>query len=361
MSGNSFGNYFKITTFGESHGPAIGVTIDGCPAQIPISEEIINQVLSRRKPGQSAIASPRKESDECKIISGVFNGLTTGTPLTILIENNNQQSKDYEPLKEVYRPGHADFVYQQKYGIRDHRGGGRSSARETAARVAAGVVANQILKKYQVEIYAYVFSIGEVRLPLELRTVYPSDAIDQFITRIPDAVYNEKAIQYLNTLKEQGDSCGGAIICFVKNCHIGLGNPVFDKLNAVLAHAMFSINAVKGFEIGQGLHSSTMKGSEYNDSLESFDDQQTQYHSNNEGGITGGLSNGNTIYFSTYFKPVSSIKQTQSTINTSNQPIDINVEGRHDPCVVPRAVPIIEAMTALVLADAILSAKNDHV
>ena len=344
MAGNTFGTLFKVTTFGESHGEAIGGVIDGCPAGIRIDFDAIATEMSRRKPGQSAIVTQRKEDDEVNILSGIFEGITTGAPIGFTIINQDQKSQDYSHIKDIYRPSHADYTYQQKYGIRDYRGGGRSSARETACRVVAGAIAKQIIS--QIEIDAFVSSVGEIFIDK------PYQELDFSLTdtnpvRCPDLPTAIKMEDYIKEVRKEGDSVGGTITCVIKGVPVGLGEPVFDKLHAELGKAMLSINAVKGFEYGSGFCGAKMKGSQHNDLLNT--DGTTK--SNLSGGIQGGISNGMDIYFRVAFKPVATIMQKQQTINTDGEEVIMQGKGRHDPCVVPRAVPIVEAMAALVLAD----------
>ncbi len=355
MAGNSFGHLFKLTSFGESHGEAIGGIIDGCPAGLEIDLNFIQNELDRRKPGQSDISSPRKEDDKVEFLSGIFEGKTVGTPIGFIIKNTNQQSKDYSNLKDVYRPSHADFVYEKKYGIRDHRGGGRSSARETISRVVAGAIAKLYLKQFNIQINAFVKQIGPVKLEKPYSDYILSDS-EKNSVRCPDADIAKKMIAHIEQLKSEGDTCGGIIQCVIQNTPVGLGEPVFDKLHAELGKAMLSINAVKGFEIGSGFDSIIHKGSELNDEFDTKDGIVTT-KTNHSGGIQGGISNGMPIYFNVAFKPVASIKKEQSTVNTENQKTKITIEGRHDPCVVPRAVPIVESMAALVILDYLLLNK----
>ena len=344
MAGNSFGTIFKLTTFGESHGPAIGGIIDGCPAGIYIDFEAITSEMQRRKPGQSAIVTQRKEEDEVKFLSGIFDGKTTGMPIGFIIENTDQKSKDYSHIKDIYRPSHADFTYDKKYGIRDYRGGGRSSARETACRVVAGAIAKQLLK--DIQITAYVSSVGEMELKKHYSEVDFSE-IEKNPVRCADAEMAVKMETYIKSIRKEGDTIGGTVTCVIQNVPIGLGEPVFDKLHAELGKAMLSINAVKGFEYGSGFAGTTMKGSEHNDSFNVDGTTKT----NHSGGIQGGISNGADIYFKVAFKPVATIMQKQETIDSKGNKAEAEGKGRHDPCVVPRAVPIVEAMAALVLAD----------
>jgi len=344
MAGNTFGKLFNVTTFGESHGVAIGGVIDGCPSNITLDFEAIQNEMNRRKPGQSSIVTQRKEPDEVKFLSGVFEGKTTGTPIGFVIENANQKSKDYSHIKEAYRPSHADYVYDKKYGNRDYRGGGRSSARETASRVVAGAIAKQVLKT--VKINAFTSSVGDIFIDKPYQDLDFSK-IESNIIRCPDQDIADKMIARVKEIRKEGDTIGGTITCVVQNVPVGLGEPVFDKLHADLGKAMLSINAVKGFEYGSGFCGAKMKGSQHNDLYNSDGTTKT----NLSGGIQGGISNGMDIYFRVAFKPVATIMQKQDTINKDGKIVEMQGKGRHDPCVVPRAVPIVEAMTALVLAD----------
>ncbi len=344
MAGNTFGTVFKLTTFGESHGPAIGGIIDGCPAGLQLDLEAVQQEMQRRKPGQSAIVTQRKEADTVNFLSGIFEGVTTGTPIGFTIANSDQKSKDYSHLKEAYRPSHADFSYDKKYGLRDYRGGGRSSARETACRVVAGAIAKQLLK--DITITAYVSSVGEINLDKAYSDLDFSQ-IEQNPVRTADAEMAKTMEAYIREVRKEGDTVGGCISCVVQNVPAGWGEPVFDKLHAQLGKAMLSINAVKGFEYGSGFLSTTMKGSKHNDSFVADGSTKTNY----SGGIQGGISNGADIYFKVAFKPVATLMQKQQTINTKGEEVELEGKGRHDPCVVPRAVPIVEAMTAMVLTD----------
>ncbi len=344
MAGNSFGKIFKLTTFGESHGAAIGGVIDGCPAGITIDFDAIAAEMQRRKPGQSAIVTQRKEEDEVQFLSGIFEGKTTGTPIGFVIENTDQKSKDYGHIKDIYRPSHADYTYDKKYGVRDYRGGGRSSARETACRVVAGAIAKQLLKG--IKITAYVSSVGE----MELKKLYSEidfSEIEKNPVRCPDAEMASKMEEYIKKIRKEGDTIGGVVSCVIQNVPIGLGEPVFDKFHAEIAKAMLSINAVKGFEYGSGFAGTAMRGSQHNDSFNTDGSTKTNY----SGGIQGGISNGEDIYFRVAFKPVATIMQKQQTIDSEGNKAIAEGKGRHDPCVVPRAVPIVEAMAALVIAD----------
>lgn len=344
MAGNVFGKIFQLTTFGESHGPSIGGIIDGCPAGITIDPEAVQRDLDRRRPGQSAIVTQRKEEDKVQFLSGIFEGKTTGTPIGFIIPNTNQKSKDYSHIKDSYRPSHADFVYDKKYGRRDYRGGGRSSARETACRVVAGAIAKQFMQ--DVSFDAYVSQVGDIRLERPYEELDLSKAESNAV-RCPDPATAERMEKLIKSVRKQGDTIGGVISCVIKNVPVGLGEPVFDKLHAQLGKAMLSINAVKGFEYGSGFKGVEMKGSEHNDSFNSDGSTKTNY----SGGVQGGISNGMDIYFRVAFKPVATLLQGYETIDKEGNKVQAQGKGRHDPCVVPRAVPIVEAMAALVLAD----------
>ncbi len=348
MAGNSFGKIFRLTSFGESHGAAIGGIIDGCPAGLKLDFERIQSELDRRRPGQSDLTTQRDESDTVTFLSGVFEEETTGTPIAFQIPNKDQRSRDYSKLKDVYRPSHADFVYDQKYGVRDYRGGGRASARETAVRVAAGAVAKQFLALSEIRIIAFVSQIADVVVSEALEFLDLSQPENEI--RCPDANAAAKMRQRIEEARDSGDSLGGIITCVVQNVPVGLGEPVFDKLHADLGKAMLSINAVKGFDIGSGFAAAAMPGSQHNDAFQQKEGR-TQTRTNNSGGIQGGISNGMDIVFRVAFKPVASISKEQNTVNRNGEEQQIQIEGRHDPCVVPRAVPIVEAMAALVLAD----------
>ncbi|MGS2761528.1 chorismate synthase [Sinomicrobium sp. M5D2P9] len=354
MAGNSFGTIFKLTTFGESHGQALGGIIDGCPAGLELHLDQIQHELNRRKPGQSAIVTQRKEPDEFRILSGVFEGKTTGVPIGFVIENTNQKSHDYSHIKDSYRPSHADYVYDQKYGLRDYRGGGRSSARETACRVVGGAIAKQLLKDIRIE--AYVSSVGDIFLEKPYQDLDFSK-IESNPVRCPDPEIAARMEDYIKEIRKQGDTVGGTVTCVIRNIPIGLGEPVFDKLHADLGKAMLSINAVKGFEYGSGFCGAKMKGSEHNDLYNPDGTTKT----NLSGGIQGGISNGMDIYFRVAFKPVATIMQKQETIDRDGNIMEMQGKGRHDPCVVPRAVPIVEAMAALVLADHYLLSRNSKI
>ncbi|RYJ45014.1 chorismate synthase [Flavobacterium beibuense] len=350
MAGNTFGNIYRLSSFGESHGEAIGGVIDGCPPNIELDLNVIQKELDRRKPGQSAIVTQRKENDEVEFLSGIFEGKTTGTPIGFIVRNTNQKSKDYSHIADTYRPSHADYVYEKKYGIRDYRGGGRSSARETVSRVVAGAIAKQIIP--DIKINAFVSSVGDIFIDK------PYQALDFSLTesndvRCPDLATAEKMEAYIKEIRKEGDTVGGTITCVIQNVPVGLGEPVFDKLHAELGKAMLSINAVKGFEYGSGFCGAKMKGSEHNDLFNT--DGSTK--SNLSGGIQGGISNGMDIYFRVAFKPVATIMQEQETINSKGEVVKMQGKGRHDPCVVPRAVPIVEAMAAMVIVDFYLLSK----
>jgi chorismate synthase len=351
MAGNTFGNLFKLTTFGESHGVAIGGVIDGCPSGIKIDLEEIQKELDRRKPGQSKIVTQRKEPDTVEFLSGIFEGVTTGTSIGFVIKNTNQKSKDYSHIANVYRPSHADYTYDEKYGIRDYRGGGRSSARETACRVVAGAIAKQFLTG--VDFKAYTSAVGNISLDESYTNLDLSNIEDNPI-RCPHTEKAEEMIEFVKTIKKEGDTVGGVISCVIKGLPIGLGEPVFDRLHAELGKAMLSINAVKGFEYGSGFDGAKMRGSEHNDLFN--DDGSTI--TNNSGGIQGGISNGMDVYFKVAFKPVATLIQKQVALNSEGEIVEMQGKGRHDPCVVPRAVPIVEAMAALVIADYILLNRN---
>jgi chorismate synthase len=356
--GNLYGTLFKITTFGESHGLAIGAVIDGCPAGLEIDEPFIQTELTRRKPGQSKITTQRKEDDTFKILSGVFEGKTTGAPIAIVIENQDQRSKDYSHIENTFRPSHADFTYQEKYGIRDYRGGGRSSARETAARVAAGAIAKLFLRKYQIEINAFVSQVGELKAPHY--TSLDLTKTEENIVRCPDTITAEKMIALIDQVRLDRDTIGGIVTCVIKNTPVGLGEPVFDKLHAELGKAMLSINAVKGFEYGSGFEGVQLRGSQHNDEFYN-EGGRIRTKTNHSGGVQGGISNGEDIYFNVAFKPVATIMQDQHTVDKDGNDAIVSGKGRHDPCVVPRAVPIVEAMAALVLVDFLLRAKVNQV
>ena len=349
--GNTFGNLFKLTSFGESHGSMIGGIIEGCPAGLEINKGLIQKDLDRRKPGQSKVTSPRKEDDKVQLLSGIFEGKSTGTPIGFLIPNINSKSQDYSNIKDVFRPSHADYTYEEKYGLRDYRGGGRSSARETACRVVAGSIAKQLLNNYGIKISAYVSSIGNIFA--DEKNVDLNKDYDSNIVRCPDNDASDKMINLITELKSKGNTVGGQIKCVISGVKVGLGEPVFDKLHADLGKAMLSINAVKGFEYGSGFYGSQMTGSEHNDEF-TVENGNVSTKTNNSGGIQGGISNGEEIYFKVAFKPVATIMSKQNSIDKEKKNVELKVKGRHDPCVVPRAVPIVESMAAIVLADHLL-------
>ena len=354
MAGNTFGKIFKLTTFGESHGKAIGGIIDGCPAGVSVDFDKIQYEMDRRKPGQSKIVTQRKEPDTVEFLSGIFEGITTGTPIGFMIHNNNQKSKDYEHIKNSYRPSHADFVYDKKYGFRDYRGGGRSSARETAARVVAGSIAKQFMSGVQFN--AFVSGVGELKLK-NPHLVNNFSSVESNPVRCPDPKMAKDMEELIRQIRKEGDTVGGMITCVIKNVPIGLGEPVFDKLHAELGKAMLSINAVKGFEYGSGFEGASWRGSKHNDLFNTDGTTKTNY----SGGIQGGISNGMDIYFNVAFKPVATIMQDQETIDRSGNETIMHGKGRHDPCVVPRAVPIVEAMASLVIADNFLIARTNSI
>jgi len=360
MAGNSFGEVFRITTFGESHGAAIGVVLDGCPAGLEIDMDYLQQELDRRRPGQSAITTQRKESDKFKILSGVYEGKSIGSPIAIVIPNEDSKPEDYDHLKDAYRPSHADYTYQEKYGIRDHRGGGRASARETAARVVAGAIAKLLLRKYNITIQAYVSAVGEITLSKPYEEMNLGNT-ESNIVRCPDSDTAERMIALIQDMRAKGDTLGGAVSCVITGSPAGLGEPVFDKLHADLGKAMLSINAVKGFEYGSGFGGTRLRGSEHNDAFTHDTEGRVITTTNHSGGIQGGISNGMDIYFTVAFKPVATIIQDQASVDSAGHDITLHGKGRHDPCVVPRAVPIVEAMAALVLADHLLRARLSRI
>ena len=358
MSGNSFGNLFKITTCGESHGGAVGVIVDGCPAGLEITEAEIQAELDRRKPGQSAITTPRSEADVIHIFSGVFEGKTTGTPILLLAYNKDQRSEDYNHLKDVFRPSHADYTYITKYGLRDYRGSGRASARETLARVAAGAIKKKYLKlKLGIEVLSYVDQVGNIKADICHQKVKIDD-VESNIIRCPDQETAKQMIRLVEEVRDDGDSIGGTITCVIRNVPAGLGEPVFDRIQADLAKAMLSINATKGFEIGSGFAGVTMRGSEHNDPFTIDTNGKVVTKSNNAGGVLGGISSGEDIYFRVAFKSVSTISKKQQTVTIANELIDLEAHGRHDPCVLPRAVPVVDAMAAMVILDHYLINKS---
>lgn len=359
MRGNSFGKAFCISTFGESHGGGIGVLIDGCPAGLPISLEMISAELRRRRPGQSFLSSPRQEADNCEILSGIFEGKTIGTPIAILIRNEDARPDDYQHLRDNYRPSHADFVWDQKYGFRDYRGGGRSSARETAARVAAGAVARQLLLQSGIRISAFTQQAGSISAPEDYRKLDLSLTESNAI-RCPDPVTAAAMESLILRIKEEGDTIGGRIRCICSGLPAGLGEPVFDKLHAELGKAMLSINAARGFQLGDGFFGLEKRGSENNDAFFKDENGRIRTRTNHSAGIQGGISNGEDIWFDVAFKPVSSLMMEQETVDNKGNAVNIEGKGRHDPCVLPRAVPIVEAMAALVLADFFCRRKLDR-
>ena len=354
MAGSSFGTLFKLTTFGESHGIAIGGIIDGVPANFPLDIPAIQLELDRRKPGQSSLVTQRKESDTVQFLSGIFEGKTLGSPIGFIILNENQKEADYAHLKDTFRPSHGDFTYEKKYGIRDYRGGGRSSARETASRVVAGALAKQVLNSIGIKFSTFVDQVGDIRFHSD--EFFALKEIESNLVRCPDKNVAEKMENLIREVRKEGDTIGGVISCVIQGVPAGLGEPVFDKLPAELGKAMLSINAVKAFEIGSGMESITMRGSQHNDLFNEDGTTQTNY----SGGIQGGISNGMPIHFRVAFKPVATIMQTQASINTQGDKIELEGKGRHDACVVPRAVPIVEAMAALVILDFYLRNKSVH-
>lgn len=357
MAGNSIGQLFRVTTFGESHGPAIGCIVDGCPSGIDFDLAFIQHELDRRRPGQSKIVTQRKESDTVQVLSGVFEGKTTGMPIAMVIPNEDQRSKDYDHIAKAFRPSHADYPWQAKYGNRDYRGGGRSSARETAARVAAGALAKLLLKKYGIHIQAFVSQVGHIAMKGAYEQFDLSQTEDNDV-RCPDPAMAVKMINLIKKIRKDGDTIGGVVACVIKGTPIGLGEPVFDRLHADLAKAMMSINAAKGFEYGSGFEGVKMRGSQHNDPLILSQEGKPVTTTNFAGGIQGGVSNGMDIYFRVAFKPVATIMTPQDSLDQDGNLVIIKGKGRHDPCVVPRAVPIVESMAAIVLADHLLLAKT---
>lgn len=356
MAGNTIGKIFRLMSFGESHGVAVGGVVEGCPAGVELSVEAIQRELNRRRPGQSDVSTPRSEEDEVEILSGIFEGVATGMPIGFLVRNRNQNSKDYNHLKELYRPSHADYTWEKKYGLRDYRGGGRSSAREHIARVVAGAIAKQVLAHYGITIQAYTSQVGHVVLSWSYQEIELSHTEDN-IVRCPDAGTAEKMIALIRELKEQGDSVGGVVSCVIKGLPVGLGEPVFDRFQARLAHAMLSINAVKGFEYGTGFAAAGMRGSEHNDPFV-MKEGKIRTETNRSGGIQGGVTNGEDVYFRVAFKPVATITKRQDTVNREGEEVELEAHGRHDPCVMPRAVPVVEAMAAIVVLDMLLEATK---
>ena len=370
MAGSTFGKNFRVTTWGESHGPALGAVIDGCPAGLPLSEEDIQKYLDRRKPGTSALTTSRSESDRVEILSGVYEGMTTGCPISLMIRNTSQHSKDYGNLKTTFRPGHADLCFEEKYGVRDYRGGGRSSGRETAARVAAGAIAAKALETLGIEIHAVTASIGNVSVPSELLEVLNNESLKTAYSLhsvMPDRSLDDAVTELITKCREEKDSVGGSIYCTVTGMPIGIGEPVFDKLDATLSHAIFSIGAVKAVEIGDGIAVAKLNGSENNDKIRTETDGSVSFETNHAGGILGGMSCSAPIKIRAYFKPTPSIYRTQDTIakeeNGTFENTELTIEGRHDPVIVPRAVVVVECMTAITIFDALLEnmgAKMEH-
>ena len=356
MTRNTFGNLFTLTTFGESHGEAIGGVIDGMPAGIDIDLEFIQQELNRRRPGQSSITTSRQEADKVELLSGVFEGKSTGCPIGFIVKNTNQHSQDYENLRCLFRPSHADFTYEQKFGVRDHRGGGRSSARITISRCVGGALAKLVLKQLGISVQAYTSQVGPIALERDYR-LYDLSQTENNAVRCPDAEKAKEMEALITQMKQEGDTIGGVITCVIKGCPAGLGEPEFGKLHAALGSAMLSINAAKGFEYGEGFEGVTARGSEQNDVFQTIGGQIT-IKTNHSGGIQGGISNGQDIYFRVAFKPVATILKAQETVDKEGNTTIFQVKGRHDPCVLPRAVPIVEAMAAMTILDYYLL-KND--
>ena len=354
---NTFGTLFRLTTFGESHGAAIGGVIDGMPAGIGVDTAFVQSELARRKPGQSKLTTPRKEEDEVELLSGVFEGKTTGCPIGFLVRNTNQHSDDYENMRNLFRPSHADFTYEQKYGIRDYRGGGRSSARETVSRVVAGAFAKLALRQLGIDIKAYTQQVGDLVLPGSYKDYDLSKAEDNAV-RCPDGEVAEKMSQLIMDVKDGGDTVGGIIACVISGCPVGLGEPIYGKLQAMLGSAMLSINAVKGFEYGLGFAGASGRGSEQNDIIEPDGKGGIVMRTNNSGGIQGGISNGQDIYFRVAFKPVATLLMEQETVDRQGNATTLTARGRHDACVLPRAVPVVEAMAAITILDAYLLSKS---
>ena len=357
MRGNTFGKAFKITTFGESHGVGLGVIIDGCPAGLPIDEAFIQEELARRRPGQSKIVTQRKEPDQAEILSGIFEGKATGTPIGMTIRNKDQKSKDYSHIADKFRPSHADFTYHEKYGLRDYRGGGRSSARETAARVAAGAIAKLFLQSQGIVVHGYVSQVGSIKVQQTYDQLDLS-LVEATPVRCPNLEVAEEMIQLIQQVRKAGDTIGGVVSAVITGCPPGLGEPAFDKLHAELGKAMLSINACKGFEYGSGFEGVSMRGSQHNDPFYKNEEGKVLTSTNHSGGIQGGISNGMDMYFRVAFKPVATIVSSQDSINEAGEKVEVVGKGRHDPCVLPRAVPIVEAMAALVVADHLLRQKT---
>lgn len=347
---NTFGRTFRVSTFGESHGAAIGVVIDGCPAGLLWDAELLQTDMARRRPGQSALVTQRKEDDAVELLSGVFEGRTTGSPIALLLRNADARPEDYDHLRDVFRPSHADFTWQAKFGFRDHRGGGRTSARETAARVAAGAVAKMLLREAGISVRAYVSQVGDVFLEKNY-TELDLSLTESNPVRCPDPETAARMETLIRAVRKAGDTVGGVVSGVIQGCPAGLGEPVFDKMHALLGQAILSINACKGFEYGSGFSGAAMRGTQHNDLFFTDENQQVRTRTNHSGGIQGGISNGMDIYFRAAFKPVATLVQAQETIDTNGAPTTVKGKGRHDPCVLPRAVPIVEAMAALVVAD----------
>lgn len=358
MAGNTIGKIFRLMSFGESHGIAVGGVIDGCPAGIELSVEYIQGELNRRRPGQSDVSTPRKEDDEVEVLSGIFDGKSTGMPIGFMVRNHNQNSKDYAHLRDLYRPSHADYTWEQKYGLRDYRGGGRSSAREHIARVVAGAVAKQVLATYGIRIQAYTSQVGTVCTGLSYWEL-DLGRTEENIVRCPDAEAAEKMIALIRQVRDEGDSVGGVVSCVIQGVPAGLGEPVFDRFQARLAQAMMSINAVKGFEYGSGFAAAAMRGSEHNDPFV-MKNGQVHTATNRSGGIQGGVTNGEEVYFRVAFKPVATITKRQETVTRDGKEVQLEAHGRHDPCVIPRAVPVVEAMAAIVVLDMLLEAEGGY-
>lgn len=352
MPGSSFGHIFKVTTFGESHGPGVGCIIDGCPSGVPIALHDIQRELDRRRPGQSHITTPRQEADQVEILSGVFDNQTTGAPIALLVRNKDQRSKDYSTIKDVYRPGHADMTFQEKYGIRDYRGGGRSSGRETVARVAAGAIAKTVIATMGIRCMAYTSQVGDI-----VAREFDPHEIERNAVRAADPVAAQAMIDAIATLAKEGDSIGGVVSLRIEGLPIGLGDPVFDKFDAILSHALMSIGTIKGIEFGEGFSVATMKGSDHNDAFITTT-TGISTKSNHAGGLLGGITNGQTVTCRLAVKPPSSISKTQSTITRDGTETQVSVSGRHDPCICPRVVPVVEAMAALVVVDRLLAQKT---
>lgn len=353
MAGSTFGTLFRVTTWGESHGPAVGCVVDGCPPSLPLTVEMVQRDLDRRRPGQSRLTTQRKEGDEVEILSGLFDGVTTGTPISMLVRNEDQRSKDYSEMAELYRPSHADYTYQAKFGVRDYRGGGRSSYREAVGRVAAGAVARQLLaQRCGTEIVAYVKQVANIGGSADLETL-TADLVDESMVRCPDPETSERMIAAIDAARKSGDSLGGVVELVARNVPVGLGEPVFDKLTAELAHALMSLPATRGFEIGEGFAATGMRGSTHNDAFE-MREGRVRTRTNRSGGIQGGISNGENIVLRVAFKPTATIMQDQDTVNRAGEEVTFKAKGRHDPCVLPRAIAAVEAMVALVLADHVL-------